>query len=92
MTERLQALRFAAASADLVGVNTVLEEVSLSIKEAQQRSEAARADKRRLWCQRQCSVGGGAGVGLALGACACMQAGSRAPRCSARVWRRRESR
>ena len=45
MTERLQALRFAAASADLVGVNTVLEEVSLSIKEAQQRSEAARAEK-----------------------------------------------
>lgn len=45
MTETLQALRFAAASADLVGVNTVLEEVSLSIKEAQQRSEAARAEK-----------------------------------------------
>ena len=45
MTERLQALRFAAASADLVGVNTVLEEVSLSIKEAQQRSEAARTEK-----------------------------------------------
>ena len=45
MTERLQALRFAAASADLVGVNALLEEVSLSIKEAQRRSEEARTEK-----------------------------------------------
>ena len=45
MTERLQALRFAAASVDLVGVNALLEEVSLSIKEAQRRSEEARTEK-----------------------------------------------
>ena len=45
MTERLQALRFAAASTDLVGVNALLEEVSLSIKEAQRRSEEARTEK-----------------------------------------------
>ncbi len=45
MTDRLQALRFAAASADLVGVNALLEEVSLSIEEAQKRSEVAQAEK-----------------------------------------------
>ena len=45
MTERLQSLRFAAASADLVGVNALLEEVSVSITEAHKRSEVARAEK-----------------------------------------------
>ncbi|MDO7690140.1 MAG: AAA family ATPase, partial [Pirellulales bacterium] len=45
MTERLQSLRFAAASADLVGVNALLEEVSVSINEAHKRSEVAQAEK-----------------------------------------------
>ena len=45
MTERLQSLRFAAASADLVGVNALLEEVSVSITEAHKRSEVAQAEK-----------------------------------------------
>ena len=45
MTERLQSLRFAAASADLVGVNASLEEVSVSINEAHKRSEVAQSEK-----------------------------------------------
>jgi chromosome segregation protein len=45
MTERLQSLRFAAASADLVGVNALLEEVLVSINEAHKRSEVAQAEK-----------------------------------------------
>ena len=45
MTERLQSLRFAAASADLVGVNALLNEVSVSINDAHERSEAALAEK-----------------------------------------------
>jgi chromosome segregation protein len=45
MTEKLQALRFAAASADLVGANTLLEEVLLITQEAKVRSEAARTEK-----------------------------------------------
>ena len=45
MTEKLQALRFAAASADLVGANTLLEEVVLITQEAKVRSEAARTEK-----------------------------------------------
>ena len=45
MTEKLQSLRFAAASADLVGVNALLEEVSVSINEADKRSEVAQAEK-----------------------------------------------
>ncbi len=45
MTEKLQALRFAAASADLVGANTLLEEVLLSTQEAKVRSEVAQAEK-----------------------------------------------
>ena len=45
MTEKLQAFRFAAASADLVGANTLLEEVLLITQEAKVRSEAARTEK-----------------------------------------------
>jgi chromosome segregation protein len=45
MTEKLQSLRFAAASADLVGANNLLEEVLLSTQEAKVRSEAAQAEK-----------------------------------------------
>ena len=45
MTEKLQSLRFAAASADLVGANALLSEVSLTTQEAKTRSEVAETEK-----------------------------------------------
>ena len=45
MTEKLQSLRFAAASADLVGANALLSEVLLTTQEAKARSEVAETEK-----------------------------------------------
>ena len=45
MTEKLQSLRFAAASADLVGANALLSEVSLTTQEAKAQSEIAETEK-----------------------------------------------